>query len=77
MDVETCAAIALRGAGGRRLTYKTVRWTKPDKWKKAKGYAKLSQKEKFRAAAKEFEADETGETFLKSFKTIANHKPKK
>jgi len=44
--------------------------------KKPKGYAKLSQKEKFIAAAKEFETDETGETFLRSFKTIAKHKPK-
>ena len=42
--------------------------------KKPKGYAKLSQKGKFLAAAKEFEADETGETFLRSFKAIA--KPK-
>ena len=32
------------------------------------GYVKLSQQEKFIAAAKEFEADETGETFLRSFK---------
>jgi hypothetical protein len=39
--------------------------------KKPKGYAKLSQKEKFIAAAKEFEVDETGETFLRSFKRIA------
>ena len=45
------------------------------KAKKPKGYAQLSQKEKFLAAAKEFEADETGETFLRSFKAIA--KPKK
>jgi hypothetical protein len=44
--------------------------------KKPKGYAKLSQKEKFIAAAKEFEADETGKTFLRSFKAIAKHKPK-
>ncbi|HSS15177.1 MAG TPA: hypothetical protein VLL04_14860 [Rhizomicrobium sp.] len=44
--------------------------------KKPKNYAKLSQKEKFLAAAKEFETDETGETFLKSFKTIAKRKPK-
>jgi hypothetical protein len=43
---------------------------------KPKGYAKLSQKEKFLAAAKEFEADETGETFLKSFKAIAKRKRK-
>ena len=39
-------------------------------------YAKLSQKEKFIAAAKEFEADEAGQTFLKSFKVIAR-KPAK
>ena len=51
-----------------------MRKVKPKaKW--PKGYAKLSQKEKFIAAAKEFEADETGDTFLKSFKTIAKHKP--
>ena len=42
--------------------------------KKPKNYAKLSQKEKFMAAAQEFEAEQTGETFLRSFKTIA--KPK-
>jgi hypothetical protein len=36
---------------------------------------KLSQKEKFIAAAREFEADETGKTFLASFKKIA--KPKR
>jgi hypothetical protein len=45
--------------------------------KKPKGYAKLSQKEKFIAAAKEFEADETGKTFLTSFKKIAVHKSAK
>ena len=45
--------------------------------KKPKGYAKLSQKEKFLAAAKEFEADETGKTFLQSFKAIAKPKTKK
>jgi hypothetical protein len=44
--------------------------------KKPKNYAKLSQKEKFMAAAQEFEAEQTGETFLKSFKAIAKHKPK-
>ena len=42
--------------------------------KKPKGYAKLSRKEKFIAAAKEFEADETGKTFDRAFKTIAKHK---
>jgi len=49
---------------------------KKPKAKRPKGYAKLSQKEKFIAAAKEFEVDETGETFLRGFKTIAKHKPK-
>ena len=42
-----------------------------------KNYAKLSQKQKFIAAAKAAEVDETGETFLRSFKTIATHKPVK
>jgi hypothetical protein len=41
--------------------------------KKPKGYAKLSQKEKFIAAAREFEVDETGKTFLSTFKKIATH----
>ena len=41
---------------------------------KPKNYGKLSQKEKFIAAAKAHGADETGETFLQSFKAIA--KPK-
>jgi hypothetical protein len=45
--------------------------------KKPKGYAKLSQKEKFIAAAKEFEADETGKTFLGAFKKIAKYKAKR
>ncbi|MDB5736161.1 MAG: hypothetical protein JWN16_2798 [Alphaproteobacteria bacterium] len=45
--------------------------------KKPKNYAKLSQKEKFIAAAKEFKADETGKTFLGAFKKIAKHTPKK
>jgi hypothetical protein len=42
---------------------------------KPKGYNKLSQKQKFIEAAKQFEADETGDTFLASFKAIASHKP--
>jgi hypothetical protein len=50
-----------------------VPYKKP-KTKKPKGYAKLSQKEKFIAAAKEFEADETGKTFLATFKKIAKTK---
>jgi hypothetical protein len=49
---------------------------KKTKAKRPKGYAKPSQKEKFIAAAKEFEADETGETFDRTFKAIAKHKPK-
>ena len=36
----------------------------------------LSQKGKFLAAAQAFEADETGKSVLRSFKTIAKHKPK-
>ena len=46
------------------------------KAKKPKGYEKLSQKEKFIAAAKAAGVDETGETFLRSFKTIAKHRNK-
>jgi hypothetical protein len=50
---------------------------KKPKQKRPKGYNKLSQKEKFMAAAKAAEVDETGETFLRSFKTIAkSRKPK-
>jgi hypothetical protein len=49
---------------------------KKPKAKMPKGYAKLSQKEKFIAAAKAAEVDETGETFDRTFKTIAKHKPK-
>jgi hypothetical protein len=45
--------------------------------KKPKNYAKLSQKEKFIAAAKAHGADETGKTFLASFKAIAKLKAKK
>ena len=51
---------------------------KKPKAKKPKpaNYRKLSQKEKFLAAAKQFEAEETGYTFLANFKAIAKHKPK-
>ena len=49
---------------------------KKPKAKKPKGYAKQSQKERFLAAAKQFEVDETGETFDRAFKAIATHKPK-
>ena len=45
--------------------------------KKDPNYRELSQNEKFLAAAKEFEADETGKTFLRSFKTIAKPKSKR
>jgi len=37
---------------------------------------RLSPKERFLAAAKQFEVDETGETFDRTFKIIAKHKPK-
>ena len=47
---------------------------KKPKAKLPKGYARLSQKEKFIAAAKAAGVDETGETFLRSFKTIAKGK---
>jgi hypothetical protein len=43
--------------------------------KKPKNYAKLSQKEKFIAAAKAAGVDESGDTFLRAFKPIATHKP--
>jgi hypothetical protein len=44
--------------------------------KKPTNYGKLSQKEKFIAAAKAHEADETGETFLRTFKVMAKLKRK-
>jgi hypothetical protein len=47
---------------------------KKPKAKKPKGYAKLSQKQKFIAAAKAAGVDETGKTFLRAFKPIATHK---
>lgn len=50
---------------------------KKPKAKKSKGYAELSQKEKFIAAAKAAEVDETGGTFLRAFKPIATHKAKR
>ena len=49
---------------------------KPKPKRKPTGYAKLSQKEKFIAAAKAAGVDETGKTFLRSFKAIVKHKPK-
>jgi hypothetical protein len=49
---------------------------KKRKAKKPKNYAKLSQKQKFIAAAKAMEVDETGETFERTFKPIATHKKK-
>jgi hypothetical protein len=47
---------------------------KKPKAKKPKNYAKLSQKQKFIAAAKAAEVDETGETFDRMFKKIATAK---
>jgi hypothetical protein len=44
---------------------------------KAKGYAKMSQKEKFIAAAKESGSDESGETFTKSLEKLLPMRPKK
>ena len=55
------------------MARRAERWPKA---KKPKGSTKMSQKEKFLAAVKEFELDETGETLERSFKTIAKHKPK-
>lgn len=43
---------------------------KKPKAKKPKNYAKLSQKQKFIAAAKAGEADESGETFNQAFRKI-------
>lgn len=43
---------------------------KKPKAAKAKGYDALSQKQKFIAAAKAGEADETGETFRKTVKKL-------
>lgn len=40
------------------------------KAKKPENYAKLSQKQKFIAAAKAGEADETGETFERNLRAI-------
>lgn len=49
---------------------------KKSKTKRPKNYGRLSPKERFLAAAKQFQVDETGETFDRTFKTIAKHKPK-
>jgi hypothetical protein len=43
---------------------------KKPKAKKPSGYDKLSQKEKFIAAAKASDADETGETFNRQISSI-------
>lgn len=43
---------------------------KKPKPKKPEGYDKLSQKQKFIAAAKAAEADETGETFGRAIKRL-------
>ena len=45
--------------------------------KKPKNYSTLSQKEKFMEAAKMFEAEETSETFDRTFKVIAKSGLKK
>ena len=47
---------------------------KKPKPKKPKDYAKLSQKQKFIAAAKAGEADETGETFRRAFGKVVPSK---
>jgi hypothetical protein len=44
---------------------------KKPKPKKPKGYAKLSQRQKFLAAAKAAEADDTGETFERAMQMLA------
>jgi hypothetical protein len=43
---------------------------KKPKAKKPKNYAKLSQKQKFIAAAKAADADETGETFAQTLQRV-------
>jgi hypothetical protein len=47
---------------------------KKQKAKKPSGYDKLSQKEKFIAAAKAGEADESGQTFSRAMKIITTKK---
>ena len=70
-----CAVWSVSGSNIKQLVASMPKKKAPAK--KPKNYAKLSQKEKFLAAAKMFEADETGETFDRTFKTIATHKTKK
>lgn len=43
---------------------------KRPKAKKPDGYAKLSQKEKFIAAAKAADVDESGESFIRAFRKL-------
>ncbi|HET7083147.1 MAG TPA: hypothetical protein VFI23_00130 [Rhizomicrobium sp.] len=50
---------------------------KKPKLKKPKGYGRLSQKEKFIAAAKAADADETGETFAAAIKKIVKSPQKR
>jgi hypothetical protein len=45
--------------------------------KRPKNYGKLSQKQKFIAAAKAAEVDESGDTFMRAIKKIAKAKPTK
>lgn len=47
---------------------------KKPKATKPKGYDRLSQRDKFIAAAKEGEADETGETFRKTVEALLPRK---
>src|SRR6185503_2577460 len=67
-----CAVWSASGSPIRQLVGRMSE--KKPRAKKEPNYRKLSQKDKFLAAAKEFEADETGKAFLRSFKAIA--KPK-
>jgi len=48
---------------------------KPPPKRKKKDFAKLSQKQKFIATAKQAETDETGETFRHAFQKIVRAKP--
>jgi hypothetical protein len=69
-----CAVWSASGSPIKQLVGSTPKKKAPAK--KPKNYAKLPQKEKFMAAAQEFEAEQTGETFLRNFRAIAK-KPTK
>lgn len=47
---------------------------KPKQKRRPKNYAKLSQKQKFLEAAKQAEADESGETFERVFKKLVKQR---